>query len=66
MLGEDIPKLRLYRKYIKGMTKEQVAKIKKNKRYVVIREGVRYGIVFPLALLFTLFFGDFFLLFFSL
>ena len=65
MLGEDIPKLKLYRKYIKGLTKEQVAKIKKNKKYVVIREGVRYGIVFPLALLFTLLFGDLFLLFFQ-
>jgi Flp pilus assembly protein protease CpaA len=64
MLGEDIPKLKLYRKYIKGLKKDQVAKIKKNKRYVVIREGVRYGIVFPLALLFTLLFGDLLLLFF--
>ena len=64
MLGEDIPKLKLYRKYIKGLTKEQVAKIKKRNKYIVIREGVRYGIVFPLALIFTLLFGDFFLLFF--
>lgn len=63
MLGEDIPKLKLYRRFIKGLTKEQVKKIKKNRKYVIIREGVRYGIVFPLALLFTLFFGDFFLFF---
>ena len=61
MLGEDIPKLRLYKKQIKGLTKEQVMKIKKVKKYVVIREGIRYGIVFPLALLFTLLFSDLFL-----
>jgi Flp pilus assembly protein protease CpaA len=64
MLGEDIPRLRLYKRHIKGLTKDQVSRIKKTKKYVVIREGVRYGMVFPLALLFTLFFGDFFLLFF--
>lgn len=61
MLGEDIPKLKFYKKYIKGLTEAQVKKIKKSKRYVVIREGIRYGMVFPLALLFTLLFGDFFL-----
>jgi hypothetical protein len=65
MLGEDIPKLKLYKKYIKGLTKEHVKKIKKNKKYVVIREGVRYGIVFPLALLFTFLFGDLLLLLFN-
>ena len=63
MLGENIPKLKLYKKYIKGLTKEQVKKIKRNRKYVVIKEGIRYGIVFPLALLFTLLFGDFFLFF---
>ncbi len=64
MLGEDIPKLKLYKKYIRGLTKEQVRKIKRYRKYVTIKEGVRYGIVFPLALLFTLLFGDFFLFFF--
>ncbi|NIM46973.1 MAG: hypothetical protein GTN40_02320 [Candidatus Aenigmarchaeota archaeon] len=64
MIGENIPSLKLYKKYIKGLTKEQVRKIKKTRKYIKIREGVRYGIVFPLALLFTLFFGDFFLFFF--
>jgi Flp pilus assembly protein protease CpaA len=63
MLGEDIPSLKLYKKYIKGLTKEQVKVIKKRKRYVTIREGIRYGIVFPLTLVFTLLFGDFFLFF---
>lgn len=65
MLGEDLPSLRLYRKHITGLTKSQVDRIKKHKRFVVIREGVRYGIVFPLALLFTIFFGDFVLLLFG-
>jgi len=63
MLGEDVPKLNLYKKYIKGLTKNQVAKIQRFKKYVVIREGIRYGIVFPLSLLFTLLFGDFFFFF---
>ena len=63
MLGEDIPRLRLYKKYIKGLTAEQIKRIKRVKRYVTIREGIRYGIVFPLSLVFTLFLGDFFLLF---
>ena len=64
MLGEDIPKLKIYKRFIKGLTKEEVKKIKRIKRYVIIREGIRYGLVFPLTLLFTLLFGDiFFLLF---
>ena len=63
MLGQNIPKLKLYKKYIKGLTKTQVRKIKKTRNYVIIREGIRYGMVFPLALLFTLLFGDFFLFF---
>jgi hypothetical protein len=63
MLGEDIPSLKLYKKYIKGLSKGQVRKIKKSRKYVTIREGIRYGIVFPLSLLFTLLFGDFFLFF---
>lgn len=64
MLGEDIPRLKIYKRFIKGLTKEQVIKIKKIKRYIMIREGIRYGLVFPLTLLFTLLLGDiFFLLF---
>jgi len=61
MLGEDILRLKLYKKYIKGLTKDQIRKIRKIRKYVIIREGIRYGIVFPLTLLFTLFFGDLFL-----
>jgi len=63
MLGEDIPRLRLYKKHIRGLTEEQVKRIRRFKRHVVVREGIRYGIVFPLSLIFTWFFGDFFLFF---
>lgn len=64
MLGEDIPRLKIYKKLIKGLTKEQIKKIKKIKKHVLIREGIRYGLVFSLTLIFTLLFGDiFFLLF---
>ena len=63
MLGEDIPRLKLYKRYIKGLTEKQINKIRKVKRYVIVREGIRYGIVFPLSLVFTLLFGDFFLFF---
>jgi Flp pilus assembly protein protease CpaA len=65
MLGEDIPRLRMYKRYIKGLSKAQIARIRKSRRYVTIREGVRYGIVFSISLLFTVFFGDFVLLFFQ-
>jgi Flp pilus assembly protein protease CpaA len=63
MIGEDIPKLRIYKRLIKGLTKEQVVKIRKMKRYVMVKEGVRYGLVFPLTLIFTIIVGDIFLLF---
>jgi len=63
MIGEDIPRLKIYKRFIRGLKKEDVERIKKIKKYVIIREGIRYGIVFPLALLFTLFFGDLLFLF---
>lgn len=59
MIGEDIPRLKIYKRFIRGLTKKEVGKIKKMKKYVIIKEGIRYGIVFPLTLLFTLLFGDF-------
>lgn len=44
---------------LEGITEKQLEKIKKSgKRVVVIKEGIRFGPAFPLALLFTLFFGD--------
>jgi len=59
MIGEDISRLKIYKRFIRGLTKEEVRKIKKIRKYVIIKEGIRYGIVFPLTLLFTLLFGDF-------
>ncbi len=42
-----------------GLTKDQVKKIKKSGiKHVWIKEGVRFGLAFPLAILFTLFVGD--------
>jgi Flp pilus assembly protein protease CpaA len=42
-----------------GITEKELKKIKKSgKRYVVIKEGVRFGPSFPLALIFTLYFGN--------
>jgi len=43
-----------------GLTKEQVKKIQKSgKKYVVIKEGVRFAPTFPIALLVTVLIGDF-------
>lgn len=54
----------LEEKKLIGITEEQLKKIKKSgKRYVMIKEGVRFGPSFILALLFTLYFGDALLLF---
>lgn len=47
-----------------GLTKKEVEKIKRSgKKYVVIKEGVRFAPAFPLALLFTLYYGDFLFIF---
>lgn len=60
MIGEDIPKLGIYKKLIRGLTKDEIKRIRKVKKYVIVREGVRYGPVFPLALAFTLVYGSVF------
>jgi len=62
MIGEDIPRLKIYKRLLRGLTEEEVKMIKKFKKTVVVREGVRYGPVFFLTLVFTLLFGDFVLL----
>ncbi len=42
-----------------GLNEKEVEKIKRSgKKYVVIKEGVRFAPAFPLALIFTLYFGD--------
>ncbi len=49
----------LEEKKLTGITKEQLKKIKKSgKRYVWIKEGVRFGPSFILALVVTLLYGD--------
>lgn len=54
----------LEEKKLIGITKEQLTKIKRSgRRYVMIKEGVRFGPSFILALMFTLYFGDAILLF---
>ncbi len=47
-----------------GVTKKEITQIKKAKKFVWIKEGVRFAPAFPLALLFTFLLGDAFLLFF--
>lgn len=47
-----------------GITKKELRKIKMSgRKFVVIKEGVRFAPSFPLALIFTLYFGDGLLLF---
>ncbi len=64
IIGENIPKLKIFKKYVRGLTKKEVAKIKKMKKYTIIRSGVRFGPVFFITLAATLLFGDIFLLLF--
>ena len=46
-----------------GITEKELKKIKKSgRKYVVIKEGVRFAPAFPLALIFTLWFGDYLLI----
>ncbi len=50
-----------------GITEKELRKIKKSgRKYVVIKEGVRFAPAFPLALIFTLWFGDYLLIFLNL
>lgn len=46
-----------------GITKKELRKIKKTKKFIWIKEGARFAPTFTLALLFTLYFGDGILLF---
>jgi preflagellin peptidase FlaK len=42
-----------------GITEKELEKIKKSgRKYIYIKEGVRFAAAFPLALIFTLLFGD--------
>jgi hypothetical protein len=53
-------------RFWEGITEKDIERIKKSgKKYVIIKDGVRFAPVFPITLLFTLFIGDFTFLFFS-
>jgi prepilin signal peptidase PulO-like enzyme (type II secretory pathway) len=58
MIGQDIPELRINCRCIRGLTAAEIKQIRKLRRYVTIREGVRFGPVFPIALVVTLVLGD--------
>lgn len=47
----------------KGLTKREVNKIKRERSYVWIKEGVRFAPVFLFTLLISIFYGDFIILF---
>ncbi len=53
----------LENKYFEGITEKQLKQIRHSKRFVWVKEGVRFAPTFPLALLFTLIYGDSLLLF---
>ena len=57
MIGENISRLGIGKLEIRGLTKQEVTKIRKFKKNVIVRDGIRYGLVFLLALLFTILFG---------
>lgn len=62
MIGQDLPSLKIYKRFIRGLTKQEVSRIKRARKFVLIREGVRFGPVFFIALVITLLFGNLILL----
>jgi len=48
----------LENRIFEGITEKELKRIRKRKRYVWIKSGVRFAPTFPLALLFTIYFGD--------
>ena len=57
MIAQDIPKLKILKRQIRGLTKDEIKKIRRIKKYILIRDGIRYGPVFFLALLATILYG---------
>jgi hypothetical protein len=45
---------------LRGLTEVEVKQIKRTRKYVWIKEGIRFLPAFPLTFLFTVFFGEFF------
>ena len=66
VLAEDIPKAGLFSKYLVGLEKKDIKKIRDLKSHVYIKEGVRFAPTFFLALLFTWKFGSIMLVIFNL
>ncbi|MEM5804278.1 MAG: prepilin peptidase [Candidatus Aenigmatarchaeota archaeon] len=59
IVGQDIPFLGIKKRFIRGLTKKEVAIIRRRMKYVLVRDGIRYTMVFFIALAFTLVVGDF-------
>jgi len=48
----------------RGLTEKEVRKIRRTKKYVVIKDGIRFVPVFPITLVISILFGNIFFLFF--
>ncbi len=48
----------------RGITEKEVKKIARQKQYVIVKEGVRFVLAFPIALIVTLLYGNLFFMFF--
>jgi len=60
IVGQNISFLNISKRYIRGLTKAEVRVIRRKMKFVLVKDGIRYTLVFFLALAFTLAFGDFF------
>lgn len=58
MIGDDIDELGMKSRLIRGITNDEVAKIRLVRKEVWVKEGVRFVPAFPLSLIAILFFGD--------
>ena len=66
VLANAVPELKMKGKLFVGLTNEQVKQIRKLRKTVEIKEGIRYTMAFFFTILATMFFGNIFGLFFSL
>lgn len=58
MIGDDIDELGMKSRLIRGITNDEVTKIRLVRKEVWVKEGVRFVPAFPLSLIAILFFGD--------
>ena len=63
MIGHDIKEINISKTQIRGLTADEVRKIQKIRKHVIIRDGLRFGPVFALTLVATALYGDLFLIF---